>query len=270
MGFLVGLVLLAQAEAGEGKEACRKAIEAFHAETKAGTESARISGIDALSKHHCVPAIAVIAPLLQAPEETVRVAAARALGAMEHLEAVEALAGSLTANESSKAALEAIVKALQTLDWEAGAEPLNSLLVKYHEKGMMDELKPVIQTLGSLGSASSVDPLLKLLEHAENEAQGGRVGKVRSTPNPKLKALEGPIRSALQAITGGTEPNYRTWREWWQANRERLVESATIVYRCRLTGKRWEQKSGEAQSCPNHDKPEKDGQLVKTRLKPRA
>jgi hypothetical protein len=270
MGFLVGLVLLTQAEAGEGKDACRKAIEAFHAETKAGTETARISSIETLSKHHCVPAIAAIAPLLQAPEEPVRVAAARALGAMEHLEAVETLAGSLAANESSKAALEAIVKGLQTLDWEAGAEPLNALLVKYHEKGMMDELKPVVQALGSLGSAGSVDPLLKLLEHAEIEAQGGRVGKVRSTPNPKLKALEAPIRAALQAITGGNEPNHKAWHEWWQANRERLVESATLIYRCRLTGKRWEQKSGEAPSCPNHDKPERDGQLVKTRLKPRA
>lgn len=270
MPFVVGLVLLAQAASEAAKEECHKAVEAFHAEMKAGTESARITAIDHLSKHHCVPAISAIAPHLQAGEEQVRVAAARALGAMEHLEAVEALGAALPANESSKTVLDAIVKALQTLDWEAGAEPLNTLLAKYHEKGMVDEMKPVIQALGGIGSSTSVDPLLRLLEHAEAEAQGGRVGKVRSTSNPKMKALEGPLRAALQSITGGNEPSYKAWHEWWQSNRERLIEGATLVYRCRLTGKRWEQKNGESQACPNHDKPEKDGQLVKTRLKPRA
>jgi len=270
MGFILGLVLLSQVESGESKEECHKAVEAFHASMKSAAEAARVSAIEALSKHHCTPAIVALAPHLQSPEETIRVATAHALGAMDHPEAVEVLGAALPSWESSKNTTEAIVKALQTLDYEAGAEPLQALLAKYHEKGMLDELRPVIQALGSLGSAGSVDPLLRLLEHAEQEGQGGRVGKTRSAGNAKLKALEGPVRAALQAITGGNEPTYREWKEWCQSNRERRLESAVLVYRCRLTGKRWEQKAGEAMSCPNHDKPDKDGQLVKTRLHSRA
>lgn len=270
MTFLIGLALLAQADPGESREECRKVLEAFHAALKGASEPVRVTAIDGLAKHHCPAAVHALAPFLQAPEEAVRVAASRALGSMDQLEAVEALAGALPSSEASKNVTDAIVKALQTLDWEAGAEPLQGLLAKYHEKGLLDELRPVVQALGSIGSGGSVEPLIRLLEHAENEGQGGRVGKLRSTPNPKLKALEGPIRSALQAITGGNEPTAKKWHEWWQANRERLLEGATLVYRCRLTGKRWEQKAGQPEVCPNHDKPEKDGQLVKTRLRPRT
>jgi len=273
MVILVSLILLSQTESGESKEVkeeCRKAVDAFHASMKSTTEAARGSAIEALAGHHCVAAIGALAPYLQDAEETIRIATIRALGTMDHAEAVEVLGAALPAWESSKNTMEAIIKALQTLDWEAGAEPLHGLLSKYHEKGMLDEIRPVVQALGSLGSSSSVDPLLRLLEHAENESQGGRAGRSRSTANPKLKALEGPIRAALQAITGGNESSYRKWRSWWQENRDRLFASATLVFRCRMTGKHWEQKSGETMACPNHDKPEKDGQLVKTRLKPRA
>lgn len=267
MSILLSLLLLTQVEGGESKEDSHKAVEAFHSAMKGAAEAAKLVAIDTLAKHHCVAAIGALAPLLESPEEQVRLAAVRALGGMDHLEAVEALTSEISTWESSKnPTFDAMLKALQTLDWEAGAEPLHSLLGKYHEKGMIDEMKPVIQVLGSLGSSTSVAPLLTLLEHAENEANGGRVGKTRSSSNPKLKALEGPIKAALQAITGGNEPNYRKWHDWWQENRDRLMSSATLVFHCRMTGKRFEQKAGEPMACPNHDKPEKDGQLVKTRL----
>jgi len=271
MVFLIGLVLCSQADSGESKEECRKAVEAYHASVKGAAESARLVAIDTLGKHHCVPAIAALAPLLESPEEQIRLAAIRALGGMDHLEAVEALVAELPSWESTKnPTMDALLKALQILDWEAGAEALNGLLTKYHDKGLIDELKPIIQLLGSLGSSTSVAPLLTLLEHAENEANASRSGRTRSAGNPKLKALEGPIKAALQSITGGNEPTYRKWKEWWGENRDRLFASAMLVFHCRETGKRWEQKAGEVMACPNHDKPEKDGQLVKTRLRPKA
>jgi HEAT repeat protein len=271
MTLLLSLILLAQTEGGESKEECKKAVDAYHEAMKGAAEAAKIVAIDALAKHHCLPAVAAIAPQLQAPEDQVRLAAIRALGGMDHQEAVEALVAVLPSWESAKnPTFDALLKAIQTLDWESGAEPLNGLLTKFHEKGMIDEMKPIIQALGSIGSATSVQPLLTLLEHAENESSAARVKGARSTANPKLKALEGPIRSALQSITGGNEPNYKGWHSWWPQNRERLMESATLVYHCKMTGKRFEQKAGEAMACPYHDKPDKDGQLVKTRLKPRA
>jgi HEAT repeat protein len=270
MSFLTALLLASQAGSIEDKEECKKTLDAFHMAYRSGAEGARIAAIEALAKHKCANSIAALAPLLAGDSDKIRIAAAKALGSIDHPKALEALNAALPASEAVRDFFDAIVKALQTIDWEAGAEPLNALLGKYHEKGMTDELRPVIQALGSLGSATSVDPLLQLLEHAENEGKSGRVGKLRSTANSKLVALEAPIKAALQAITGGTEPNYVKWKEWWHENRERLLESAVMVYRCKTTGKRWEQKAGQAEVCPNHDKPEKDGQVVKTRLHARA
>jgi HEAT repeat protein len=270
ISYLAALALLLQGDPGEDKEACHKALEAFHAAFRSPGEAERVIAVNTLAKHKCALSVGALAPLLESENPALRIAAAHALGGMDHPKAVESIVAALPTNESTKDVLEALIRALEKLDWESGAEPLNALLVKYHDKGLVDEMKSIVQALGSIGSASSVEPLLHLLEHAEMEAQGGRVGKVRSTANPKLKALEGPVRAALQSITGGSEPNYRKWKEWWQANRERLTESAILVYRCKLTGKRWEQKAGEAMACPNHEKPEKDGQLVKARIRSRA
>jgi hypothetical protein len=270
MTTIAVLLLCLQSEPHEDKEECKKALDAFHAALHGTSDAGRIAAVDALSKHKCPNSIAALAPLLVADSEAVRIATAKALGGMDQPKALEALTLAVPANENSRNVLDGLAKALQTMDWEAGAEPLNVLLAKYHEKGMIDDLRVIIPVLGSLGSQSSVDPLLRLLEHAENEGKGGRVGKLRSAGNPKLVALEAPVKGALQAITGGNEPNYQKWKEYWHSNRDRLLASAVIVYRCKGTGKRWEQKASEPEVCPNHDKPEKDGQVVKTRLHPRG
>jgi HEAT repeat protein len=270
MNFIIALVLATQAGLVEDKEECKLTLDAFHVAYRSGTEGARIAAVELLAKHKCPNSIVALAPVLGADSDKVRIAAAKAIGSIDHPKALELLTAALPASETVKDVFEAVVKALQTLDWEAGAEPLNSLLTKYHEKGMTEELRIVIQALGSIGAPSSVDPLLQLLEHAENEGRAGRVGKLRSSGNQKLVVLEAPIKAALQAITGGNEPTYAKWKDWWRGNRERLLESAVLVYRCKLTGKRWEQKAGQAEVCPNHDKPEKDGQIVKTRLHARA
>jgi HEAT repeat protein len=264
------LLLALQNGSAENKEEIKAALQQFKTAIHQSADASRIAAIDALSKHHCQEAVAALAPYLTGDTDAVRMAAAKAVGGIDHPASLEALSQALTPNEATRSVFDAVVKALVTLDWEAGAEPLNALLSKYHEKGMLDEIHVVITALGSLGSETSVDPLLRLLEHAENEGKKGRAGKFRSPGNPKLVALEAPIKAALQAITGGNEGTYHKWKEWWGANRDRLLASAVLVYRCKATGKRWEQKAGEAPNCPNHDKPEHDGQVVKTRLHARA
>jgi HEAT repeat protein len=271
------LILALQAGSAQSKEAqikekeeIKAALDQFKKDVHQSADSARIAAIDALAKHHCREAVAAIAPYLTGDTDTVRIGAAKAVGSIDDPASLEALSGALVPNEASQSVFDAVVKALQTLDWEAASETLNGILSKYHEKGMLDEVKVVITALGALGSSSSVDPLLLLLEHAENESKKGRGGRYRTAVNTKLVALEAPIKAALQAITGGNEPNYHQWKAWWSSNRDRLLASAVIVYRCKATGKRWEQKAGEPPVCPNHDKPEHDGQIVKTRIHSRA
>lgn len=267
MSYLIALLLaspgLAQAE---DPEECKKSLEAFRLAYKGGAESGRSAAVGLLTKHPCAKSVDALSPMLTAETDAVRIAAAKVLGGFDLPKAVEAVAAAVPPNTQRHEVLEALAKALESLDWELGAETLNPILPKHHDKDVLETLHVVVPVLGKLGSASSVEPLIQLLQHAENEGKRVRAAGVRAAGNPKMLALETPIRKALQEITGGSEATADKWDDWWKANRERLLAGATIVYRCKASGKRWGQKAGEAQHCPHHDKDEKDGVVVKTSL----
>jgi HEAT repeat protein len=265
--LLLTAPIFVQSEAPkEDPEECKRTIEAFRLAYKTGGEPGRTAAVGLLTKHPCAKSVDALAPMLTAETDAVRIAAAKVLGGFDLPKAMEAVAAAVPPNSQRHEVLEALAKALETLDWEAGAETLNPTLSKHHDKDVLETLHVVVPVLGKLGSSSSVEPLIKLLEHAENEGKRVRAAGVRAAGNPKMLALEAPIRKALQEITGGNEPTADKWDDWWKANRERLFAGATVVYRCRSTGKRWGQKAGEAQQCPHHDKAEKDGLVVKTSL----
>jgi hypothetical protein len=247
----------------EDEDACKKAQSEFFGGYKSKDEAARARALSAFEKHSCGSCVGIVAQLLVTEGTSVRVAAAQALGKMDHPKAVEAVAQSVEPNREIPDVLEAIAKGLQTQDYEVGATILNPLLRKLGEKEVVAALDIVVPVLGKLGSPTSVEPLIDLLQRAENEATGGRR---RLKGNPKIAALAGTVRKALEEITGGREGTSKSWEAWWKANRERLSASATLVYRCTATAKRWPQKLGEPVRCPFHDKEEKHGQLVSTRL----
>lgn len=246
----------------ENEEECKRAMETFQAAYKNAGEAARISAVDGLSKHPCEKAIGTMSQILAGEAEKVRVAAAKVLGGLDHPKAVEAAANAVSLNLKNHEVLEALVKAIGELDWEVGATILNPLLRKHDDKDVLEALHIIIPTLGKLGSERSVEPLIALLKHAENESRGTR----RLKGNQRLAALEGPIGKALEEITGGVESSRKKWEEWWKANRDRLIASSSAVYRCGITGKRWTQKSGESVKCPYHDKSEKGAVPVKVLL----
>jgi HEAT repeat protein len=258
-GMCLALLLALQQSADDD---CKKALEDFRAAYRSAGEQARIVAVEKLGQHKCESAVGVLALILTGEAESVRIATAKTLGAFDDPKAVEAVAQAVAPNIKNHEVLEALTKALVELDWEVGATTLNPLLSKHDDKDILEALHVIVPMLGKLGSATSVEPLIKLLEHAENEKGGLR----RRKGNTRLAALEGPIRKALEEITGGTETTWRVWRDWWNQNRERLQAGATLVYRCQATGKRWAQKAGESVKCPNHDKPVKDAVLVSTRL----
>lgn len=250
----------------EDPESCKKALQAFRDGYKRGQESDRAAAVAGLTNHPCPKAVDLLAPLLTSETDLVRVAAANVLGTLDNPKAVEVLSAALEPSVGRHEALEALAKALERLDWEASAERLHPLLSKHHDKAVLDTLHVVVPVLGKLGSAGSVEPLLRLLEHAENDGMNTRVGGRRIAGNRQMAALEAPVRKALSDITGGNEPTSDKWEAWWKANRERLQANAMITYRCRTTGKRWIQKPGEAQECPFHDNEAKDGLVVKQLL----
>lgn len=246
----------------DAEQDCKKALEDFRSAYRSGAEQARIGAVEKLGQHKCESSIGVLAPILTGEAETVRIATAKTLGTFDDPKAVVAVAQAVAPNINNHEVLEALTRALVDLDWEVGATTLNPLLSKHDDKDVLEALHVIVPMLGRLGSGTSVEPLIKLLEHAENERGGLR----RVKGNARLAALEGPVRKALGDITGGTESTWKLWRDWWTQNRERLEKGATLIYRCQATGKRWPQKAGEAVKCPNHEKPVKDAVLVSTRL----
>lgn len=263
----IGAPCWLQGEAAkEDPEECLKTLEAFRLAYRSGADSGRAAAAGLLAKHPCPKSVEALSALLTGEVDSVRIAAARVLGGFDLPKALAAVAEAVPQNAQRHEVLEALAKALESLDWELGAETLNPLLPKHHDKDVLDTLHVVVPVLGKLGSPSSVEPLIKLLEHAENEGKRVRAAGVRAAGNPKMQALEAPVRKALAEITGGSEQSADKWDAWWKANRDRLLAGANVVYRCRETAKRWGQKAGEAQECPFHEKPQRDGQVVKTRL----
>lgn len=267
-GIILGAALGAGVqEAREGhEEECKDAFEAFRKAYVGKPEASRVQAVIELGKHGCEKAIHAIVTMLDGEALAVRAAAARTLGGSNDPHAVEALARAVPANAQNREVLAVLARALETLDWELGAEALNPLLGKHHDKDVLDALDVVVPVLGRLGSPSSVEPLIKLLEHAENEGRRVRAAGVRAAGNPKMQALEAPVKKALKDITGGSETTADKWDDWWKTNRERLLAGMSVVYRCKATGKRWGERAGVTAECPFHDKPAKDGQPVKTKL----
>lgn len=273
MAYLLTLWAILSSEiaiqAKDDEEVCKKAQVAFREAYRNKDESSRAAAMSAFGDHGCGHCAGILSPLLVSEARSVRAAAARALGKMDSPKAVEALAQAVEPNHEIPEVLDAIAKAMQELDYEAAAPILNPLLRKLGEKEVVDALSVIIPVLGKLGSSTSVDPLIDLLQRAENEATGGGGGgggRRRLRGNPKIAALAGPARKALEEITGGREGTSRSWEAWWKAGRDRQMALATFVFRCAPTGKRWVQKAGEAVECPHHEKLEKHGAVVKTKL----
>lgn len=265
MNLMMAILFLCQSGSeGPGDEEARKAIEQFRIVYKSAGDSARAGAATELGRTKHEKVIPILAALLTGEAFEVRAAAARALGGFDDPRAVEALSSAVLPNAKNKVVIEALAKALETADWEAGGAPLSALLKKHDDNDVIDSLGTVVGSLGKLGSPSSIEPLIELLKHCENEGQGG--GR-RYKGEPKMQALRGPIAKALAAITGTQQTSARQWGDWWRENQERALASATVVYRCRNTGKRWPESAGQPRKCPDDSKSSACIQMVKTSLK---
>lgn len=250
----------------EDEAECKRVQEAFRNAYRAKDEAGRAGATSAFGSHGCGHCAAILAQLLVSETKSVRVAAANALGRMDTPKAVEGLAQAVEPNHETPEVLDAIAKALQALDYEVGATILHPILKKLGEKEVVDALDVIVPVLGKIGSANSVEPLIDLLQRAENEASGAGGGRRRLKGNPKIAALAGPARKALEEITGAREGGSKAWEAWWKANRDRKLAAATVIFRCPSTGKRFGQAAGEAPQCTYHEPSEKHGTPVKSKL----
>jgi hypothetical protein len=215
-----------------------------------GTEEKKLEALEKLKglKHEKV--FAELAKALNGKEpENVRAKAVEILGEFDHPSVAKILADAVKANVESKAVLKAMVKAIQTVNWDnfhaALCDPL--LQTMRNPKTSGDQAYGAIawDYLGFVEKehpTAAIDGMIKLLQQYEDDR---RAGYGVSDWNKKLQ-------TCLKNCTGAEKTSAKDWLAYWKKVKDN--STLQLVYWCPATQKRWDRKSNDAKaSCPHHE-----------------
>ncbi len=249
--LLAAILSLAQDPVPTDKEGEAAAHKLREEAAKSSIEGKITALREALKVEH-QSVIKVVGEMLITEADSVRIAGANALAAVDHPASADVLVNALLVNLRREEVAAAIFKAIGELGWQTAAPKINDLLSKVGEPEIRAILPQACKALGELASTTSVDPLIDLLEKLENGA--------RRNPWPN----EGPMRrnaeEALREITGMQFKNVAEWAPWWRANKESLQAKMMRVY--------WVRKTQDRVDVAPGDKTPADAILVASRLHP--
>src|SRR2546426_321676 len=120
----------------------------------------KIAAVQEALKTEHEKVIKTVGEMLVAEADPVRIATAAALAGVDHPASADVLVAAVTPNLRREEVLPAILKAIGELGWQSPAGKLNELLTKVADPDVRAALPSVIATLGQLGSAASIDPLM--------------------------------------------------------------------------------------------------------------
>jgi len=248
IGLLLAAILMQDAAPTdkEGEAAARKLRE----DAAKSSIEGKIAAIQEALKTEHEKVIKVVGEMMLTEAESVRIAAAAALAAVDHPASAEALVAAVLPNLRREDVHPAIFKAIGDLGWQTAAGRLNDLLPKVGDTDTRAALPGAITALGHLGSATSIDPLIDLLEKLEN---GGR-----RNPWPNEGALRRAAEEALRAITGMDFRKVTEWSPWWRSNQEILRNKVVRTY--------WVKKTQDRVDVAPAEKTPADSLLVASRL----
>jgi len=248
IGLLLAAILMQEAPPTEkeGEAAARKLKE----DSAKSSIECKIAAIQEALKTEHEKVIKAVGEMLLTEADPVRVAAAGALSAVDHPASAEALAAAVLPNLRREDVHPAIFKAIGDLGWQTVAGRLNDLLPKVGDADTRAALPGTVAALGHLGSATSVDPLIDLLEKLEN---GGR-----RNPWPNEGALRRSAEEALRSITGMDFRKVTEWAPWWRSNQEILRNKVLRTY--------WVKKTQDRVDVAPAEKAPADSLLVASRL----
>jgi hypothetical protein len=200
-------------------EAVKQAIDDFKKGLREAKNIAdRVALVKRLSDAERDPKIqAEIARLLSDPAESVRIEAMQAQGRYRRDKAASgALVAAFPLNSRTASMLSHALAAFGAVGHES-AVPLVGRYVSDKDDTVA---AAAIRALGEMNSPAAVPALIETWEKLEKEKSKG--DEQKKAAEERLKAVEGPLKDALAALTGQKQNAAADYRAWWNENRATL------------------------------------------------
>jgi hypothetical protein len=228
------ILFLLAALAQDDDAAATAALDKFKADYKSREVAARASAVADLARTQHEKVAAKLGQLLGLDLSEIRIAAAKGLGGntVNRRKAVVMLSVGAAANAREPMVMAAILEAIGKLK-----EPIGAAEVERHFKSkQIPQAKAAIEAAASIGSRSSVHPLIETLRWLEAGAQeapavgnnnnapgiggGGPVDEAARERNTMLRPV---VLKALQTLTKTNRSSVREWEDWWRADGARFM-----------------------------------------------
>jgi len=200
-------------------EAVKQAIDDFKKGLREAKNIAdRVALVKKLSDAERDPKIqAEIARLLSDPAESVRIEAMQAVGRYRRDKAASgALAAAFPLNSRTASMLSHAIAAFG----DVGHESAVPLVVRYVSDKDDKVAAAAIRALGEMNSPAAVPALIEAWERLEKDKTKG--DEQKKAAEERLKAVEGPLKESLAALTGQKQSAVADYRAWWNENRASL------------------------------------------------
>jgi HEAT repeat protein len=229
--LLLLLALLAQ----DDDAAATAALDQFKTDYKSKEATVRATAVGDLARTQHDKVAVRLGQLLGVDEKEVRIAAARGLGGntVNRRKAVAMLSVGAAANAREPMVMAAILEAIGKLKEPAGAAEVE----RHFKSKQIPQAKAAIEAAASIGSRSSVHPLidtLKWLEQGAQEAPAlggnnnntpgvGGGGTVDDAARERNTILRPVVLKTLESLTKTKRNSVKDWEEWWRSEGARFM-----------------------------------------------
>jgi HEAT repeat protein len=235
MTCLLALALALQVDPPAKESSANEALEKFRTACRSKDVAERALAVAELSKTSHEKVVAKLGALLVVDDMTIRIAAAKGLGATADplkKKAVNLLSRAFPANAGEPLVVVALVEAMETMQDGLGYAVLKANLKSPDPQTS----RAAIEAMGQIRDKSFVTPLIehaRFLEAASREATnvgpGGRTvtgggmipggGTVGDPDAPRRARVLVPlVHKALESITKQNFKAMSEWAEWWGKN----------------------------------------------------
>jgi HEAT repeat protein len=235
MTCLFALALALQADPPAKETSANEALEKFKTAYRSKEVADRAAAVADLSRTSHEKVVAKLGALLVVDDMTVRIAAAKGLGATADplkKKAVNVLSRAFPANAAEPLVVVALVEAMETMQDGLGYAVLKANL----KSPDAQTSRAAIEAMGQIRDKSFVSPLIehaRFLEAASREATnvgpngrsvtgGGMIpggGTIGDPDAPKRARLLVPlVHKGLESITKQNFKTLAEWAEWWRKN----------------------------------------------------